>query len=102
MWETFRGCSWLSQWSVRIVSFDSVALFLHPSKGKRRDVYIADACLPLTNLICVHNYAFDLLIFNTYTSTSRYYQLINIHKPCRDLCIADNKRQSNKKHMHDE
>ena len=30
MWETF----WLSRW-FRIVSFDSVALFLHPSKSKR-------------------------------------------------------------------
>ena len=28
---------WLSRW-FRIVSFDSVALFLHPSKSKRRDV----------------------------------------------------------------
>ena len=29
---------WLSQRPVRIVSFDSVALFLHPSKGKHKDV----------------------------------------------------------------
>ena len=32
MWEAFRVVLWLSQW-FRIVSFDSVALFLHPSKA---------------------------------------------------------------------
>ena len=38
-WETFTLTlvPWLSQWFM-IVGFDSVALFLHPSKSKRRDV----------------------------------------------------------------
>ena len=35
--EDIQVVLWLSRW-FRIVRFDSVALFLHPSKSKRRDV----------------------------------------------------------------
>ena len=58
---------WLSRW-FRMVSFDS---FLHPSKSKRRDVYVADAyALPILFVTVLFEPAiptssFNFIVFNT-------------------------------------
>ena len=60
---------WLSRW-FRIVSFDSVAEFLHPSKAS---VGMYSRCLCLTNLVCVlfdpaiPTSSFNFIVFYTYS-----------------------------------
>ena len=71
---------WLSQWSVRIVSFDSVVLliFCTPQKAS---VGMYSRCLSLINLICVLSDSAILtssfnFIVNFYTCFYSFYSFL--------------------------